>query len=163
MTKARQRQAGRRLRAWTLALALALAGSCAPALAASCLVSTGALAFGNYQPSALADATTNLQVSCSSLFTEPVAYTILLSAGGSASYVSRTLSGPGQLHYNLYTNAGHAVIWGDGTAGSSVISDGYTVGGLLVVRTYPVYGRVPGGQNVPAGIYTDSITVTLNY
>lgn len=28
---------------------------------------------------------------------------------------------------------------------------------------YPVYGRIATGQNTLAGIYTDILTVTLNY
>jgi len=49
------------------------------------------------------------------------------------------------------------LIWGDGTVGTALLS------GSGTAVTYTVYGRIPGGQNLPAGSYGDSITVTLDF
>ncbi|PIQ13010.1 MAG: SCPU domain-containing protein [Hydrogenophilales bacterium CG_4_9_14_3_um_filter_59_35] len=149
------------------ALALALLPVTAHAIA-DCTVSATGVAFGSYSFTnpAPTDAASNVVVSCSllGLFSLLVTYDILLSPGGSGSYAPRKMtSGANQLQYNLYTNAGRSIVWGDGTAGTSIVSDGYPLGTGTTVRNYPVYGRLPAGQNTPAGAYTDIITVTVNY
>jgi spore coat protein U-like protein len=134
----------------------------------TCTASASATNFGTYSPtspSAL-DGTGNVQVSCSLLgvISILVSYQIQLSAGTSGSSASRTLSGPdASLTYNLYTNASRMAIWGDGSGGSSTVSDGYLLGLLTTVKNYPVYGRIVAGQNVPPGSYGDTIVVTVNY
>lgn len=149
------------------ALALALLPVTAHAIA-DCSVSATGVAFGNYSftnPTAT-DATGNVQVSCSlgGLISLLVSYDILLSTGGSASYAPRKMtSGTNELQYNLYTNAGRSIVWGNGTSDTSIVSDGYLLGLGTTVRNYSVYGRLPAGQNTPAGAYTDTITVTVNY
>ena len=40
---------------------------------------------------------------------------------------------------------------------------GYLLGLLTTIIHYPVYGRIPAGQNVPAGVYTDTIFVQVDY
>ena len=77
---------------------------------------------------------------------------------GQGSFAARQLqSGVNVLYYNLYTDALRSLIWGDGTAGTTLVSGS----GTSVM--YTVYGRIPGGQNLPAGSYGDSITVTLDF
>jgi spore coat protein U-like protein len=72
------------------------------------------------------------------------------------------------LQYNLYANAGHTQILGDGTAGT--VAHGPTA--LTLTRSDPVqslqrlvYGRIPGKQDVPPGIYQSvaPIVVTIEY
>lgn len=149
------------------ALALVLLPGTAHAIA-DCTVSATGVAFGNYAftDPAPTDTTGNVQVSCtlSGLISLNVNYTILLSTGGGGSYAPRKMTnGANPLRYNLYTNAGRSTVWGDGTAGTSVVSDGYLLGIGTTVRNYPVYGRLPASQNTPAGAYADTITVTVNY
>lgn len=134
---------------------------------ADCTVSASAVAFGNYVYSAASplDASGNVRVSCSliGLVSLLVSYDIALSTG-SGSYAARQMSsGANQLQYNLYTNSARTIVWGDGNGGTSTISDSYLLGLLTVERDYPIYGRVPIGQNVPAGGYNDIITVTVTY
>jgi spore coat protein U-like protein len=149
---------------WLLAI-MALASSQA-AHALSCTVSANATSFGSYStfsPTAL-DGVGNVRVSCSNLISILVNYTILLSTGSSGSYSPRHMaSGANSLGYNLYTNAARTIVWGNGSAGTSALSDGYLLGVLTVTNNYPVYGRVAAGQNVPPGAYTDTIVVTVNY
>ncbi|WKT85020.1 spore coat protein U domain-containing protein [Thermosynechococcus sp. HY596] len=51
-------------------------------------------------------------------------------------------------------------MWGDGTGGSSLRT-------LVPVNNTPttleIFGRIPTRQFVPAGIYSDTIVVTLEY
>lgn len=135
-------------------------------LLCNCSVSATGVAFGNYNQldASPADAAGNVQVSCGPLLGVTVSYDITLSTGGSASYTPREMaSGANQLQYNLYTTSGRSIVWGDGTAGTSVVSDSYLLGLLTTTRNYPVYGRIPAGQNSAAGAYADSITVTVIY
>jgi spore coat protein U-like protein len=134
----------------------------------TCTVTSSGVALGGYTFSNVlpTDASGNIEVSCSliGVISLVVNYEIRLSTGASGSYPARQMgSGANRLRYNLYTNAAHAAIWGDGTAGTSTVSDFYLLGLLTTVRDYPVYGRAPAGQNTPAGVYTDMITVTVAY
>jgi spore coat protein U-like protein len=55
-----------------------------------------------------------------------------------------------------------SVVWGDGTAGTA------TVVQPKVMRNKPpaaitIYGRIPAGQDVSAGAYGDTLTVTITW
>lgn len=150
---------------WTLVcLAAAWAGS---AQAVSCSVSATSASFGAYNTASLLplDGVGNVRVACSTpLVNVLVSYTILLSPGGAGSYGNRRLeNGGSQLAYNLYTDFTRLFVWGDGSGGTATVSDGYLLMILNQYRDYPVYGRIPAGQNVAAGRYTDTIQVTVNY
>jgi spore coat protein U-like protein len=138
----------------------------AHALLESCTATAQATAFGNYSPlsGTPVDTTGQVTVTCTAVVSISVNYTISLSQGGAASFSPRKMSYlANSLNYNLYTTSGYGTIWGDGSGGTSTVSDGYALGLLLVVRNYTVYGRIPASQNVPAGAYSDLITVTVNY
>ena len=63
------------------------------------------------------------------------------------------------INYNLYTTAGRTVVLGDGTTG--VVVNGTGNG---AAQTYPVYGRVAGGQGAKAiGVYNDVVTATVSF
>ena len=87
---------------------------------------------------------------------------IELSRGGAPSYSPRLMSqGAATMSYNLYRDAAHTDVWGDGTGGTSR----YTLSGAgnndtIVVN---VYGRIPAMQNVTVGAYGDTVTVTLQF
>jgi len=147
------------------ALGLLLGGT--GATLADCTVSAVSTSFGSYDPlgAVAVDGAGSVSVSCQFLIGVLVGYTIQLSTGSGGSYAPRSLSGTGYpLNYNLYTNAGRTSVWGDGSAGTATVSDGYLISVLVpVVRNYTVYGRLPAGQNVPPGSYADTIVVTVNY
>jgi spore coat protein U-like protein len=157
-------------RRWTRACCLALLwlGGADSALALTCSVSAIATSFGTYNPFSAVplDSAGSVTVTCEQLLISIlVSYSIQLSSGASGGYAPRRLAGPGyQLDYNLYTNAARSSVWGDGGGGTAVVSDGYLLGIVVPVqRSYTVYGRMPAGQNVAPGSYTDTITVTINY
>jgi spore coat protein U-like protein len=81
------------------------------------------------------------------------------SSGAFLPRSMRNASGPDRLNYNLFTNASRNVVWGDGTAGTATVL-------LFKVnknrsQTATIYGRIPPGQNVSVGSYSDRITVTI--
>ncbi len=127
---------------------------------AACSLSSAAIAFGTYDPTSLTalDTAGSVVYRCGRRDRNIV---ITLSRGGGTSYATRRMvKGTEQLFYNLYRDAAHTVIWGDGTGGTQA----YTVGNPQPDNqdiSVPIFGRVPGAQNVSVGKYNDTITVTL--
>jgi spore coat protein U-like protein len=147
---------GKRLGA-IVAAALALAPGMARAQGSSCRISgVTSPAFGTYDPFATTplDAVGSITHSCPK--TRPVQ--ILLDSGASASFTPRAMvSGTGQLAYNLYLDPPStpgARIWGDGSGGTYIYSGAGKV-------TVPLYGRVFAQQDVAAGAYSDTVTITF--
>jgi spore coat protein U-like protein len=134
--------------------ALALLAPLEGAEAATCTAQPTAVAFGSYDtldPSAL-DGVGEVTVQCDA----DTAFTIDLGSG-TGTVDQRIMSGAtGTLNYNLYTDAARTALWGDGISGSDVSASGTNV-------TTTVYGRIPGLQNVGAGSYSDTVTVTITY
>ena len=135
----------------------------------TCTTSASTVVFGTYNPfSATAtDSAGNVQVQChrsgSGSF---ISYIISLSKGGSGTYTPRYMFHlvVNHLNYNLYTTTARVTIWGDGTSGTSKISDSYSISGNETeTRNYIPYGRIPALQNIVPGTYTDTITVTVTY
>jgi len=127
----------------------------ASAHAAVCDASTTGLAFGSYRTFAAQplDSAATITVRCDVL----VAYTIALSPGG-GSFADRQMTGPVQvLHYNLYLDVLRLIVWGDGTAATSVAT------GLSLLGQHTVYGRVAARQNISPGSYGDNIVITVTY
>ncbi|MBV9522699.1 MAG: spore coat protein U domain-containing protein [Alphaproteobacteria bacterium] len=140
---------------------LAVIGLAAPANANSCvIVSTNAVGF-TYDPTAgtgTASTGGTIQLRC----TQRAIISVALSAGNSGSFAARNLTqGAAVLTYNLFTSAGGTTVWGDGTGGSSTVALGPSPNLTL---TLPVNGTIiPAKQPIPAGTYTDKITVTVTF
>ncbi|MFL9880281.1 spore coat U domain-containing protein [Herbaspirillum rhizosphaerae] len=124
---------------------------------ASCTVVGSTIAFGNYTSSQV-DQTGNVAVLC----TNGTSYTIGLDAGaGTGATTSvRKLSGSlgGTLNYALYRDSGHTNNWG-----STIGTDTQAGTGNGLIQNLTVYGRIAGSQTPLAGVYTDTVTVTLTY
>lgn len=126
---------------------------------ASCTLSAGNVAFGNYSSTQL-DATGTLSVTC----TTGAAYVIGLDAGsGSGATVAtrrmtHSTNSAQTLAYSLYRDASRALVWGT-TAGVNL----YAGVGTGSTQSVTIYGRVAGAQYVEAGAYTDTVTATITY
>jgi len=128
-----------------------------------CAVTALPLAFGNYASTANSDATTTVTVLC----TAGTPFTVALDAGagtGATTTVRRLgnpLSAATPLSYGLFRDAARTQNWGNTTTGTA----GDVVAGIGTVLPIPltVYGRIPSGQNVGTGAYTDTVNVTLTY
>lgn len=133
---------------------------------AACSISAQPTSFGNYNPLNITplDAAGQVTVNCSFLVSLLTTYTVKLSTGGSGTYSPRRMSsGANTLNYNLYLDALRLLTWGDGSAGTSFVSNTQLIGIGGFSQAYPVYGRIPAQQNVATGAYNDTITVTLDY
>ncbi len=133
----------------------------------TCSISATAVAFGNYAPLSGSAVTTSgtVSVTCSALIAGlDVSYVVTLNTGNAGSYTPRAMSfSSNQLQYNLFTDALHTIIWGDGSSGTSSVSDSYILNLLSTTRNYTVYGQIPASQNVAVGAYTDSIIATVTF
>lgn len=142
-------------RRWAARLALGSLMLAAPsaAFAATCNVAPQAVAFGNYDTlgGTALDGVGGILVSCD----VETSVTVSIGAGTGTVENRRMTAGAAQLGYNLYRDAARLMIWGEGIGGG-VTSTGTTL-------DLPVYGKIPAGQNVPAGMYIDSVTVTITY
>ncbi len=121
-----------------------------------CAVSATTLDFGTVGLLlANTDGTSTISVQCAL----GVAYQVGLDNGQHATGTTRRVSGPGGLlNYELYRNSGRTQRWGSTLNSDTVIGSG--TGGN---QSLTVYGRVPNQTTPSAGVYNDTITVTVTY
>lgn len=150
-----------------MALLWAAALNAAPAGAAECSVQASGVEFGVYDPFSPtpADSVGTIAVYCAGFAGETIVYRIRIGTGDSGVFAPRSMSDATtwRLIYNLYVNAARTLVWGDGTGASRFVSDGFVLPARGITRSYPVYGRMPGRQNVAPGSYADTLVVTLDY
>jgi spore coat protein U-like protein len=139
----------------TVALLLPFAAS------AVCTITSSAVNFGTYDifSSTPLDTTGQVAYRCGGSDRN---ITITLDTGGASSFnPRRMLNGTQTLNYNLYLDAARTIIWGDGTGGTQTYFIGNPPNNQNVM--IPMYGRVPTGQGVGPGTYSNTITVTINF
>lgn len=128
-------------------------------VAANCAVTSGSVAFGAYDPivandTADLDASGTFTVRC----TKGVTAQVGLDNGGNYSASTRRMNaGAEYLNYALYRNAGRTTVW-DNTASRVA----YTAANKSPF-TMTIYGRVPGGQDVGVGSYTDTVQAIAEF
>ncbi|OJT98675.1 MAG: hypothetical protein BGN82_04175 [Alphaproteobacteria bacterium 65-7] len=125
----------------------------------SCAVTAGNLAFGSYTAGSAAPVTaaSTIQVTC----TNGLAYSVALDGGSTSHNVAaRAMTdGSNMLAYGLYTSNAYSTIWGDGTAPTARVPGA----GTGTTQSLIVYGRIGAGQFMPAGSYSDTVTVSVDY
>lgn len=117
--------------------------------------------FGDYDPLASGnlDTTGRIRVQCRRHNRIPF-YTLKIGPGSGGSFTPRQMfKGSEPLGYNLYLDSARTTVWGDGTSGTSFV----TVSPAVSNRSFTVYGRTPLGQSVSVGLYTDTVTVTVEW
>ncbi|HEX8525937.1 Csu type fimbrial protein [Allosphingosinicella sp.] len=130
-----------------------ISGSVAPI----CTASAGTLGFGNYSTASAAVSSASVSVNCSN----GASYQVSLGGGQNLNGTSRRMVGPSGafLSYQLFSNSGRTIAWGDGTALGAKVNG--TGNGLSQGLT--VYGRIPAGQSPNPGSYSDTVVVTVEY
>ncbi len=135
----------------------------------TCSVSVNPLDFGNYNPfsPSLINANGNITVTCgASLLGAIIAYQVDINAGNAGNFNPRYMTnGAYHMNYNIYTDAAYSLIWGDGTAGTNIVQNNFTLSLITQkVTNHPFYARLFGGQtNVAAGNYADNLTISVIY
>jgi spore coat protein U-like protein len=149
-------------RTWAIATVMVLAGvlGSAPAEAAKCTIWSAPVVFGTYDvfTTAPLDSTSGLAFDCNGGARN---VSISISRGQAGSYVPRKLKkGTESLNYNLFLDAARTTIWGDGSGASETYFNRNPPNSYVVV---PIYARVTAEQDVSAGTYADTVTVTINF
>ena len=125
---------------------------------ANCLVATQNIDFGPKGVlDANVDATGQVTVTC----TPSTAYTVSLNGGttGGTPTNRKMSKGAERVTYGLYKDNARTQPWGDaGTPGSTVAGTG-----TGAAQPLTVYGRVPPQTTPSAGVYTDTVVVTITY
>jgi spore coat protein U-like protein len=110
--------------------------------------------------SANIDVTTTFAVQC----TLGTPFTIGLNegVGSGATTATRRMTGPGPgfatIDYRLYRESTHTNIWGNDPGNDTV--NGVGNGSA---ETFTIYGRVPPQVTPPAGLYLDTVTITVEF
>jgi spore coat protein U-like protein len=123
----------------------------------SCIVTAGALVFGNYDPTASGNLDQNgtFTLTC----TPGASGTIGLDTGQNASgSTRRMIFGTDHLSYELFKETGRTNVWGNSGGATQAFSSS-----SLLPQTFTVYGRVSPGQAVGAGAYLDTVAITVTF
>jgi len=141
----------------------------APVNARTCFLSQlNDVAFGNYfpmQPGPL-DVRGRLRVLCWGRATpgQGNSYTIRMSGVVDPGMFGRRMyAGTQQLEYNLFKDAAHTDIWGDGTFGKTPLVNNFNRNRFVVVGNHRVYGRIPPLLDPGSGVYNDVVDVTIEF
>jgi spore coat protein U-like protein len=152
---------------FALASLLAAGSSNAWAVLDSCEVSATSIPFGNYDPASTSprEVTGTVSVACLVLVIGlNVSWTLSLDDGLGTSFTPRRLSsGADTLNYNIYTSSSYGTIWGDGSPGTSTVSDSVFLIAGMTHRQYTMHARIPALQDVRPGSYGDSVVVSILY
>ena len=134
--------------------------------AVACTVTTAGSPFGTFNAidNLERDTLAALEINCTGTPGDTASYTIVLSTG-MGSFSNRQLrSGASLLRYNLYSDSARTQVWGDGSDGSTTVSDSLPLTTSSAIRSYTIYGRIPNGQQMAeVGSYFDTITVIVTY
>lgn len=125
----------------------------------SCTVAAAPLTFASYNPtqSTATTSSTSLTLTC----TPGVTYHVGLDAGGGSGATTsvRVMSlSTAKLNYQLCQDSGCTTNWGNTNPTDTVNGTASTL-----VTTIPVYGQIAASQGVAAGVYTDTVNITVNY
>lgn len=129
---------------------------------AACTVSTTPVSFGPYDvfsPSP-ADSTGTITFTCDANTNVTTSIGQSPNSGGFNPRKMKLAGGTDLLNYNLYTDATYTSIWGDGTSGTATVTKRARRNEPM---TLIVYGRIFPGQDVLAGSYSETLTVTITW
>lgn len=131
---------------------------------AACNVAATNINFGTYDVFSHVpkDSTGSISVDCDEA-PPPVVVIRIGPSFGSGGFKPRQMrhtTRPDRLSYNLFIDSSMSVIWGDGTQGTTIVSN-------KVHKNKPwitsYYGRIPAGQDVSAGTYSETLSVTITW
>jgi spore coat protein U-like protein len=148
------------IRAAACALFVLLAGA-SRVEAAQCSVAATSVVFGTYNvfSSSPVDSTGTIVLRCNGGARNVL---IAITKGQSLTFVPRQLAkATEKLAYNLFLDAARTSVWGDFSGGTSGHIEANPPNNQDLVVT--VYGRIPPGQDISAGSYSDSVTVVVNF
>jgi spore coat protein U-like protein len=131
---------------------------------AACSVTATGLNFGTYDVFDTAALTTTGTVTITCDETPSINVTISIGPSTQSGLFNprqmQRLTGTDRLNYNLYTDPGRTLIWGDGSGATAVIVT-KKVPPNNKPRYETIYAAIPPGQNGSVGLYGDTLTITI--
>jgi len=131
----------------------------------TCSVASTVLTFNSYDPiggAAVTLPTGTITVTCTSTSNGSIVLTYNMTVLPPSPGPSRAMtSGANSLSYDLYTDSSRTTLWNV----SNPLTCSYTLpkNGANQQNTCTFYGRISGGQDVPAGTYTETIPLGGTY
>jgi spore coat protein U-like protein len=123
----------------------------------SCTVSGATLDFGTYRSGQAADLTGFAQISYSNCPAGELRFELNGGANGTATARKLSDGRGGLLNYAIYRNSGRTQNFGQGNDARLVTLAAPGSGQVSI------YGKIPGGQVVAGGTYTDTVVITLDF
>lgn len=134
----------------TFAVSMVITGNCL-------VVATPMVFAGAGLLSSSTDATSQVTATC----TPGTAFDVGLDDGANDNAGQRRMTFGGNfIDYNLFTDSGRTTRWDDIGGTTTLGDDGSDLDGIVILD---VYGQVPSQTSQPAGAYTDTITVTIDF
>lgn len=123
----------------------------------NCRITASAMEFGTYTSGRTTDLDANGSVTFAGC--NGADLSLALDGGSSNDIGNRTMRSAGgqTLRYQLYRNAARSSVAGRGNQQITATAAASGSGSLLI------YGRIFGGQSVPAGAYSDTINLVLTF
>ena len=132
-----------------------------------CTVNTSSMSFGSYDvfSNPPLDSAGTVSVNCTK---DVVKANVTLSASPTSGIFNprrmKRSGGSDLLDYNIFLDVSRAVIFGNGTGGTSIINLKRPTGKPAPwFENINIYGRIFPGQNVSVGSYSDILTVTVDW
>ncbi|WP_296675258.1 spore coat U domain-containing protein [Novosphingobium sp.] len=127
----------------------------------SCTVSATPMAFGTLTSvgGVNVDTTSNVDLICTIGASYDVSMDFGTHAAGSQRNLQNTTDATKKIPYGVYRDSARGLSWGNTSGTDTVVGSSAT--GLA---TLTAFGRIPStATSVPAGSYTDTVTVTVNF
>lgn len=133
-----------------------------------CSISGLSIHFGSYNvfsPNPT-DSTGTLTLNCEDVAKAELKLSASSTSGTFNPRKMKQSGGTDFLDYNIFTDAGRSVIFGDGTGSTQTLTVHKPPG---IPKKAPwstnitLYGRIPPGQDVSAGSYSDTLTITVDW
>ena len=126
----------------------------------NCRIAISDLAFPAYDPlDQNASRELNGAVDVKVICTREARATIVLDTGRYSSGQMRAMSdGDQKVNYELYRDPSRTQVWGSGGNALQFVSAGYKN-----PQQFTLYARIPPGQEVASGTYTDVVMATVDF
>ena len=158
---------------WLARSLFAIVAACALPAAAqvtTCSGSNAGFSLGTYDAfrSTPLDSSTSFVVTCSrhggpGSDLVSVGFGPSLNSGTIATRQLKITAGTDLLTYNLYRDAGRALVWGN-TVGTDTVSQSISLANNTSGNlTFTIFGRINALQDVRAGDYADTVTITVTF
>jgi len=130
-----------------------------------CTINATPVNFGNYDAfsGAPLDAVGTITLNCpGNVGRATVTLSVSSTSGTFNPRRMKRSGGNDLLGYNIYTDTTRRAIFGDGTGGTRLMRPRRPPGPRVPwSASIAMYGRIPSGQDVPVGSYSDTLTATI--